>query len=120
MILTFESDKQNIYALNGTKLSVGVGNSGFSGATSDVIMYYEWRLEWSEYMGASDTGGGTFTALFRMNTTSDDDLAFDTAGIDAARIQGRNNNDGTKNFCIRIANKGQKYLQPYYVNVTRR
>lgn len=120
LILTFESDKQNIYALNGTKLSVGVGNSGFSGATSDVVMYYEWRLEWSEYMGASDTGGGTFTALFRMNTTSDDDLAFDTAGIDAARIQGRNNNDGTKNFCIRIANKGQKYLQPYYVNVTRR
>ena len=55
-----------------------------------------------------------------MNTTSADDLAFSTAGIDAAAIAGRTANNGTRNFCILIANKGQKYIQPQYVNITRR
>ena len=55
-----------------------------------------------------------------MNTTSADDAAYSTAGIDAAAIAGRTANNSSRNFCVRIANKGQKYIQPYYVNVTRR
>lgn len=116
LILTFESDKQNIYAVNGTQLSVATGKSGFTGATTDEVISYEWRIEWADYQ----SGNRRLTARFRMNTTSADDRAYNTASIDAAAIGGRNANNGSRDFCIRIANKGQKYIQPYYVNVTRR
>lgn len=120
LVITFESDKQNIYALNGSPLSVATGRSGFAGATKDDVIRYEWRLEWADYANADGSGGGQFTASFRMNTKSADDTAFDTSGIDAAAITGRNANNRSKNFCIKIANKGQKYIQPYYVNITRK
>ena len=116
LIITFESDKQNIYALNGTSLTVATGKSGFKGATTDKVILYEWRIEWADY----SAGGTRLTASFRMNTTSADDAAYSTAGIDAAAIAGRTANNSSRNFCVRIANKGQKYIQPYYVNVTRR
>lgn len=116
LVITFESDKQNIYSLNGTQLSVATGKSGFRGATTDDIILYELRLEWADYV----SGSGHYTASFRMNTTSTDDSSFDTSGIDAADIEGRAANNRTKNFCVRIANKGQKYIQPYYVNVERK
>lgn len=117
LILTFESDKQNIYAHNGSPLTLATGRSGFAGATTDDIILYEWRIEWDQYN--SGGAGARLTASFRMNTTSADDLAFNTGGIDAAAIAGRDANNGAAKFCIRIANKGQKYIQPYYVNISR-
>ena len=120
LTITFESDKQNIYGLNGSQLSVATGRSSFAGATTDDVILYEWRIEWADYHHDNGSDGGQYTASFRMNTTSADDLAFSTAGIDAAAIAGRTANNGTRNFCIRIANKGQKYIQPQYVNITRR
>ena len=119
LIITFESDKQNIYALNGTPLSVATGKSGFAGATTDDVIYYEWRIEWADYMQGSDSGGGRLTASFRMNTTSAEDRAYDTRSIDAADIPGRDPDNGTTGFCVRIANKGQQYIRPYYVNISR-
>lgn len=116
LIITFESDKQNIYALNGSSLTVATGKSGFKGATTDKVILYEWRIEWADY----SSGNTRLTASFRMNTTSADDAAYSTAGIDVAAIAGRTANNSSRNFCVRIANKGQKYIQPYYVNVTRR
>lgn len=119
LIITFESDKQNICALNGSFLSVSTGKSGFKGASTDDVISYEWRMEWTEYISINNAGGGSFTTLFKMNTNSDDDYDFDTSGIDNGENNGRTANYHTKNFCVRIANKGQKYIQPYYVNITR-
>ena len=117
LVITFESDKQNIYALNGSPLTVATGRSGFAGATTDQVISYERRIEWAEYTSGS---GMHLDVSLRMNTTSAVDNAYDTSGIDAASIAGRTANNATRNFCIRIANKGQKYIQPIYVNVTRR
>lgn len=119
LILTFESDKQNIYAQNGSELSVDIDKSGFSGGTTDNVMLYEWRMEWEDYTRNNDTGGGTYTARFKTNTTSDEDKNYDTSGIDAVTNGGRTDNNRYSNFCIRIANKGRKYIEPYYVNFTR-
>ncbi len=119
LIITFESDKQNIYALNGTPLSVTTGKSGFTDATTDDIISYEWRIEWAEYTSTDSNGGANVTARFRMNTTSADDRRYDTTAIDNAGIQGRDANNGNSNFCVKIANKGQKYIQPYYANISR-
>jgi len=119
LIITFESDKQNVYGKNGSSLSVATGKSGFSGGTQDEVILYEWRVEWSDYIASGGSGGGRLTARFRMNTTSAEDLVYNTGSIDNASITGRVNNNNTRNFCIRIANKGQKYIQPAYVNVTR-
>jgi len=119
LILTFESDKQNIYATNGTELSVSVGKSGFSGGTTDNVMLYEWRMEWEDYTRDNTSGGGTYTARFKTNTTSAEDRSYNTSGIDAAAISDRNDNNGDSSFCIRIANKGRKYIEPKYVNFTR-
>lgn len=120
LILTFESDKQNIYSLNGTDLTVATGRSGFAGATTDRIIFYEWRLEWADYERMVQTGNYRMTASFRMNTTGADDQAYSTTGIDVKEIAGRAANNGSHNFCIRVANKGMKYIEPYYVNITRR
>lgn len=119
LIITFESDKQNIYALNGSPLSVSTGRSGFDGATTDDVIFYEWRIEWSDYTAAGTDGGGRLDAQFRVNTTSAEDRAFNTLSIDAADIPGRNPDNGSSDFCVRIANYGQKYIQPYYVNISR-
>jgi len=119
LTLTFESDKQNIYAKKGTDLHVAVGNSGFKGATTDNIILYEWNMPWSQYRHADSTEGGQYTAYFLTNTTSKEDENYPTTGIDGASNGNRTTNNGTTTFCIRIANKGQKYIEPYYVNVTR-
>ena len=116
LVITFESDKQNIYAVNGSDLVVGYGSSGFPGATTDHVIYYELRLEWDNYQTLA---GNPCTVLFRMNTTSADDRAYNTSGIDAAALTGRTANNGSAGFCLRIANKGRKYIQPIYVNVSR-
>lgn len=119
LIITFESDKQNIYGVNGTSLAVATGPSGFTGATTDEVICYEWRLEWSEYSASGNENGMRLNARFRMNTTAADDRAYNTQGIDAAGLTGRTANNGSTGFCIRIANKGRKYIQPLYVNVSR-
>ncbi len=120
LVLTFESDKQNIYALKGTDLTVAVGKSGFKGATTDNVILYELNIPYATYNTTKE-----FTAQFLMNTTSEQDLDYSTAGIDAQDNGDRTDNTGTTNFCIRIANKGDlkhgglKYIKPYYVNITR-
>lgn len=116
LIITFESDKQNIYALNGSQLTVATGQSDFKGATTDQVISYELRIEWEDY---SATDGLHITAPFRTNTTAANDRAYNTSSIDAQGIEGRTNNNNSPNFCIRISNKGQKYIDPFYVNVIR-
>jgi len=116
LILTFESDKQNIYAKNGSKMTVAIGKSGFKGATTDNVMLYEWRMEWEDY---NDAGGGTYTAHFRTNTTSTEDWKYHTEGIDAVANGDRTKNNRSADFCIRIANKGLKCIEPHYVNIDR-
>jgi len=120
LTLTFESDKQNIYAQKGSPLQVAAGKSGFMGATTDSIIRYEWHMEWEEY---DADYGKSYTASFRTNTTLKDDSGYDTAEIDAATNDatntGREANDGRNKFCIRIANKGMKCIEPYYVNIVR-
>lgn len=105
--------------MNGTSLSVGTGKSGFTGATTDEVIFYKWRIEWEDYTAIDGGGGVTLNARFRVNTTSAEDKVYDTQAIDAADIAGRNPDNGRSGFCVRIANYGQKYLQPYYVNVSR-
>ncbi len=116
LILTLESDKQNMYAQKGTDLHVAVGKSGFKGATTDSIMLYEWNIPWSQYDAEN---GKEYTATFLTNTTSAEDKSYITSGIDAATNGKRETNNNSYKFCIRIANKGQKYIEPYYVNITR-
>ena len=118
LTIVFESDKQNIYALNGTKLLVTTGKSNFSGATTDKVISYEWRVEWTEYT-ASSSGSLRLNAQFRMNTNSSEDIAYNTQAIDNMNIAGRSSNNGTSGFCVRISNKGQKYIEPHYVNISR-
>lgn len=120
LILTFESDKQNIYAVNGSPLTVATGRTGFAGATSDNVMMYEWRIEWADYSHADGSEGGEMTAPFMMNTTAAEDRLYDTSPVDASSNGERTANSGTSGFCIRMANKGQKYIEPIYVNVSRR
>lgn len=121
LTLTFESDKQNIYALKGTDLTVAVGKSGFKGATTDNVILYELSIPYATYNASDD--GKTVTAKFQMNTTSDEDQTYVTSGIDAqtngSTENRRENNNNTYNSCIRIANKGMKCIEPYYVNITR-
>lgn len=119
LILTFESDKQNIYATNGTEPTVSVGKSGFKGATTDNVMIYEFRMEWEDYTLSNPLGGGTYTAKFKTNTTSEEDRDYDTSGIDALTNGERTDNNNSTDFCIRIANKGRKYIEPQYVNFRR-
>lgn len=119
LIITFESDKQNIYGLNGSDLTVTTGRSNFAGGTTDTVISYEWRLEWADYSPADGVEGGTFTARFMTNTLGTDDAAYNTSAIDNASNGSRIANNGTRRFCIRMANKGLKYLQPVYVNITR-
>ena len=119
LTITFESDKQNIYGVNGTPLAVATGRSEFTGATTDEVICYEWRLEWSEYSAEGNENGMRLNARFRTNTTSTQDRAYNTSGIDAAGLTGRTANNGSAGFCLRIANKGRKYIQPIYVNVSR-
>ncbi len=120
LVLTFESDKQNIYALKGTDLTVAVGKSGFKGATTDNVILYELNIPYATYNTTKE-----FTAQFLMNTTSEQDKEYSTAGIDAQANGDRTGNNNTTNFCIRIANKGDlkhgglKYIKPHYVNITR-
>lgn len=112
---------------------MSVGKSQFPGATTDKIIYYEWRIEWEDYArdtdgdGSIDVEGGTLTAPFLMNTFAEEDRLYPTTGIDRAvaaladpaGFAARNANNGTVNSSIRIANKGRKYLEPVIVNITR-
>lgn len=120
LTLTFESDKQNIYAKQGTDLYVATGKSGFDNATTDNVIRYEWRLEWSDY---DSENGKEYTVTFLTNTTSAEDKDYDTAEIDASSNKGANTgreaNNEKEKFCIRIANKGMKCIEPYYVNISR-
>jgi len=123
LTLTFESDKQNIYALKGTDLHVVVGKSGFRGATTDNIMLYEWNISWSQYNDFITNKGGVCSARFLTNTTSAEDQSYPATGMDNAangtEDNKRESNNGDKKFCIRIVNKGRKCIEPYYVNITR-
>ncbi len=117
LTVTFESDKQNICSLPGTALTVATGRSGFAGATTDEVIYYQWRVEWSEYAASAE--GLRLVARFGMTTASGEDRVYDTSGVDAAGIAGRAPNAGSSRFCVRVANYGQKYIEPYYVDVER-
>lgn len=119
LAMTFESDKQNIYAVNGSPLKVAVGLSGFQGAGSDRVMYYVQNIEWAEYSRADGSEGGLFTARFRLNTTSAEDRQYNTSALDGIAGTGRVPNNGKAAFCIRVANQGMKYLNPVYINVQR-
>lgn len=119
LILTFESDKQNIYAVNGSPLTVQTGQSAFAGATTDNVIYYEWRLEWADYAHTDGSEGGRYTVNFKTNTTSTDDVAYPTSSIDNASNGSRTKNNGSSGFCIRVANKGYKYIEPIYFNLSR-
>lgn len=124
LVLTFESDKQNIYASvsdvsSENNLTVDVGKSGFMGATTDNVIHYEWSMEWEDYIKSNEQGGGTYTVKFKTNTTSTDDQNYNTAGIDAVANGTRTDNNGGSGFCIRIANEGRKYIEPVYVDFSR-
>lgn len=45
LIIVLESDKQNIYAIPGSPLTVSTGPSGFKGAGTDPVISYEYRIE---------------------------------------------------------------------------
>lgn len=134
LIMTFESDKQNIYAKKGTPLQVVTEKSGFKGGTTDNVIKYEWRINWSDYSGSDGSGstnGRELKATFLTNTTTADDVDFYTKGVDDSTLNGnREDNNGKTIFCIRIVDKparksdnpddkGLKYIKPYYVNITR-
>lgn len=117
IVVTFESDKQNIYAVPGEDLTVNYVKSGFDGATTDNVISYERRIEYEEYAGKK-----TYTVNFKTNTEAEADKAYNTSGIDDKKIDGRTNNNGTPNFCIRMGDRnpdGMKYFKPYYINYTR-
>jgi len=126
LILTFESDKQNIYAEQGSDMTVAVGKSDFKGATTDNVIKYELSIPYADY-NAQDKDGKyikrTITAKFLMNTAVEEDQDYDTSGIDSnttvTTTNKREANNGESQFCIRIANKGMKCIEPHYVNITR-
>lgn len=99
LTLTFESDRHNIVARNGSDLYVATGKSGFADAGTDEVIYYEQRLEWEQYSHPDGTEGGPMTAPFRMNTTSAE--------------------DASPTFRLRLANAGPRYLTPQILTVTR-
>lgn len=133
LTLTFESDKQNIYAKRGSDMTVSAGKSDFKGATTDNVIHYEWNISWSAYtakINAENEEDKYFTANFLMNTTLDEDQDYSTAGIDGVTDGNGNREDNDDNnffddpnsskFCIRIADKGDlTYFEPFYVNITR-
>lgn len=122
LILTFESDKQNIYAEQGSDMTVAVGKSDFKGATTDNVIKYELSIPYADY-NAQDKDGKyikrTITAKFLMNTAATEDQTYPTTGIDNQTNGTREDNNNSSNFCIRIANKGMKCIEPHYVNITR-
>lgn len=117
IVVTFESDKQNIYAVPGEDLTVNYVKSGFDGATTDNVISYERRIEYEEY-----ADNKSYTVNFKTNTQANDDKAYNTSGIDDKNIVGRTNNNSTSGFCIRMGDRnpdGMKYFKPYYINYTR-
>ena len=116
LTLTFESDKHNIYARPEGSLTVDWGKSLFKGGTTDNVIRYQMRIEWEEY---DSQFGKAFVAPFAFNTTSRVDETTDTSGIDAANLPGRQENNGSYRFCIRIGNDSQGYLNPTYVSLVR-
>lgn len=119
LVWVFESDKQNIYAKSGTDLLVNVGNTGFEGATTDKVTFYQWRIEWEDYASRATGNGALYQANFRMNTSATEDQQYSTASIDRASIAGRTANNGTSGFCIKVSLDGQQFFKPYYLNVAR-
>lgn len=123
LVLTFESDKQNIYALTGSPMTFAVGKSGFKGATTDNVILYEWSISYTDYNAKNEVTGEytkrTLTAKFLMNTAATEDQTYPTTGIDNQTNGTREDNNNSSNFCIRIANKGMKCIEPHYVNITR-
>lgn len=116
IVVTFESDKQNIYAVPGENLTVSTAKSGFNGATTDNVISYERRFEYEEYVAQN-----TYTVNFKTNTTSAEDKAYNTASIETQE-GGRTGNNGDPNFCIRMGDRnpdGMKYFKPLYINYTR-
>lgn len=116
IVVTFESDKQNIYAVPGQDLTVNYVKSGFNGATTDNVISYERRFEYEEYVAQK-----TYTVNFKTNTTSAEDKAYNTASIETQE-GGRTGNNDSPNFCIRMGDRnpdGMKYLKPLYINYTR-
>lgn len=120
IVVTFESDKQNIYAVPGEDLTVSFVKSQFDGATTDNVISYERRIEYEEYVA-----NRSFKVKFRTNTTSVADYDYNTLSIDK---NGHNDTDGripnnkTRNFCIRMGDRnpdGMKYFKPHYINYTR-
>lgn len=117
IIVTFESDKQNIYAVPGEDLTVGYVKSGFNGATTDNVISYERRIEYEEYAATK-----TYTVNFKTNTTSAEDKGYNTSSIDNIGIDGRTRNNDGPNFCIRMGDRnpdGMRYFNPKYINYTR-
>lgn len=117
IIVTFESDKQNIYAVPGEDLTVGYVKSGFNGATTDNVISYERRIEYEEYAATK-----TYTVNFKTNTTSAEDKGYNTSSIDNKGIDDRTENNDKANFCIRMGDRnpdGMKYFNPKYINYTR-
>lgn len=120
IVVTFESDKQNIYAVPGEDLTVSFVKSQFDGATTDNVISYERRFEYEEYENAR-----TYTVNFKTNTTSTVDKAYNNEGIDdkySKDSDGREDNYGTNNFCIRMGDRnpdGMKYFKPLFINCTR-
>lgn len=118
IVVTFESDKQNIYAVPGEDITISFVKSQFDGATTDSIISYERRIEYEEY-----EVNRSFKINFKTNTTSSDDYEYNTLSIDnSENIVGRNDNNGKRNFCIRMGDRnpdGMKYFKPHYINYKR-
>lgn len=118
IVITFESDKQNIYAVPGENMTVSFIKSGFNGATTDNVISYERRIEWEEY-----EANRAFSVVFRTNTTSTADYNYNTKSIDDnADNDGRLDNNGTRNFSIRVGERNpdnMKYFKPLYIHFTR-
>ena len=121
IVVTFESDKQNIYAVPGEDLTVSFVKSQFDGATTDNVISYERRIEYEEYENDRN-----YTVNFKTNTTSTVDKAYNNAGIDdkySEQSDGRKVNYNTNNFCIRMGDRnpdGMKYFKPLFINCTRK
>lgn len=118
IVVTFESDKQNIYAVPGEDMTVSFVKSQFDGATKDNVISYERRIEYEEYEETKN-----YTVKFKTNTTSDADKKYNTSSIDNSENVGeRVDNYGMSHFCIRMGDRnpdGMKYFKPTYINYTR-
>ena len=116
--IIFESDKQNIVTTSGSPLSVEVlPQSGFAGGSSGPVIAYSRRVEWSEYAPYAATGL-TLTNPFILTSDSNSDSAYPTGRIDLNNNPGREANNSTGNFAIRISDSAG-YIAPAIENIRR-